>query len=58
LSEGQTTAINRVAGGKVPAAVLALVSVEAAEAFPEIAGFGIFRVPLSPRALTGQPNTP
>jgi ABC-type amino acid transport substrate-binding protein len=58
LSEGQTTAINRVASGEVPAAVLALVSPEAAEAFPEIAGFRIFRVPLSPRALKGRPNTP
>jgi TRAP-type uncharacterized transport system substrate-binding protein len=58
LSEGQTTAINRVASGEVPAAVLALVSPEAAEAFPEIAGFRIFRVPLSPRALKERPNTP
>jgi ABC-type amino acid transport substrate-binding protein len=58
LSGGQTTAINRVASGEVPAAVLALVSAEAAEAFPEIAGFRIFRVPLSPRALKGRPNTP
>jgi hypothetical protein len=58
LSEGETTAINRVANGEVPAAVLALVSPEAAEAFPEIAGFRIFRVPLSPRALKGRPNTP
>jgi TRAP-type uncharacterized transport system substrate-binding protein len=56
LSEGQTTAINRVANGEVPAAVLALVSPEAAEGFPEIAGFRIFRVPLSPRALE-RPNT-
>jgi hypothetical protein len=57
LSEGQTTAINRVASGEVPAAVLTLEPPEAAETFPEIAGFRIFRVPLSPRALTGQPNT-
>jgi hypothetical protein len=56
LSEGQT-AINRVANGEVPAAVLALVSPEAAEAFPEIAGFRIFRVPLSPRAMKGRPDT-
>jgi hypothetical protein len=56
LSEGQTTAINWVASGEVPAAVLALVSPEAAESFPEIAGLRIFRVPLSPRALTGRPN--
>ena len=58
LSEGQTAAINRVASGEVAAAVLALVSAEAAEAFPEIAGFRIFRVPLSPRALKGRPNAP
>jgi hypothetical protein len=51
LSEGQTTAINRVASGEVPAAVLTLVSPEAAEAFPDIAGFRIFRIPLSPRSL-------
>jgi hypothetical protein len=57
LSKGQTTAINRVACGEVPAAVLALLSPEAAQAFPEIAGFRIFRVPLSPCALTGRPNT-
>ena len=57
LSEGQTTAINRVANGEVPAAVLALVSPEAAEGFPEIAGFRIFRVPLSPRAMKERPNT-
>jgi hypothetical protein len=36
---------------------LALLSPEAAQAFPEIAGFRIFRVPLSPCALTGRPNT-
>jgi hypothetical protein len=44
-------AINRLIGGEVPAAVLTLVSPEAAEAFPEIAGFKIFRIPLSPRSL-------
>jgi hypothetical protein len=49
LSEGQTTAINRVVKGEVPAAALALVSADAAESFPKIAGFRIFYVPLSPR---------
>ena len=34
LSEGQTTAINRLVDGEVPAAVLALVSPEAAERYP------------------------
>jgi hypothetical protein len=50
MSEGQTKAAERLVGGEVPAAVLALVSPEAAEGFPEIAGFRIFRIPLSPRA--------
>jgi ABC-type phosphate/phosphonate transport system substrate-binding protein len=50
LSEGQTKAINRLISGEVPAAVLTLVSSEAADWFPEIAGFKIFRIPLSPRS--------
>jgi len=51
LSEGQAKAIDRLISGEVPAAVLTLVSAEAAERFPEIAGFKIFRIPLSPRSL-------
>lgn len=51
LNEGQTTAINRLVSGEVSAAVLALVSADAAEGFPEIAGYKIFHVPLSPRSL-------
>jgi ABC-type phosphate/phosphonate transport system substrate-binding protein len=47
LSEGQTIAIDRLISGEVPAAVLALVSSEAAEWFPEVAGFKLFRIPLS-----------
>lgn len=50
LSEGQTAAIDRLISGEVPAAVLTLVSPEAAEGFPEIAGFKIFRIPLSPHS--------
>jgi hypothetical protein len=50
LSEGQTMAIDRLIGGEVPAAVLTLVSPEAADAFPEIAGFKIFRIRLSPHS--------
>jgi len=50
LSEGQTMAIDRLIGGEVPAAVLTLVSPEAAEGFPEIAGFKIFRILLSPHS--------
>jgi len=55
LSEGQATAIDRLVNEEVPAAVLALVSADAAEAFSEIAGFKIFLIPLSPRSLRAQP---
>jgi hypothetical protein len=55
LSEGRTTAINRLVSHEVPAAVLALVSAEAAESFPEIAGFKIFHIPFSPSSLNGRP---
>jgi hypothetical protein len=42
LSDGETKATDRVMSGDVPAAVLALVSSEAADGFLEIAGFKIF----------------
>jgi hypothetical protein len=58
LSEGQTKAIDRLISGEVPAAVLTLVSAEAAEWFPEIAGFKIFRIPLSPRSLKARREIP
>ena len=58
LSEGRTKAINRLISREVPAAVLALVSAEAAEGFPEVAGFKIFRIPLSPRSLKARRDTP
>ncbi len=51
LSNGQTKAVDRLISAEVPAAVLTLVSPEAAEWFPEIAGFRIFRIPLAPRSL-------
>lgn len=49
LSKGQTTAIARLAGREVPAAVIGLVSVSAADSFPELAGFKTVRVPLAHR---------
>jgi hypothetical protein len=55
LSSNQTKAIDRVISGEVPAAVLTVVSQEAAEGFPDIAGFKIFRIPLWPRALKAAP---
>ena len=47
LSEGQETAINRLLNDEVPAAILVLVSAEAAAGFPAIPGFRIFHIPLS-----------
>jgi hypothetical protein len=46
LLPGQATAINRLTNGEVAAAIVAVVVPEAAEAFPDIAGYRIFRVPL------------
>jgi hypothetical protein len=51
VSEDQTRAIDRLISGEVPAAVLTLVSPEAADGFPDVAGYRIFRIPLSPRSL-------
>jgi hypothetical protein len=51
----RTTAIDRLVEGEVPAAVVALVSADAAQGFPEIAGFKIFRIPLSPTFLKARP---
>lgn len=50
LSAEDSDAIDRLVNGEVPAAIVALVSAEAAQAFPDIAGFRIFRLPLSPRS--------
>jgi hypothetical protein len=55
LSQGNIAPINRLISGEVPAAVLALVSPEAAQAFPEIAGYRTFRIPLSPDPEKGRP---
>jgi hypothetical protein len=55
VSAGHTAAIDRLSNGEVTAAVLALVSADAADGFPEIAGFKIFRVPLWPSGLKAQP---
>ncbi|SDT14946.1 hypothetical protein [Bradyrhizobium canariense] len=55
LSEDQAKASDRLVSGEVPAAVLTLVSPEAAEGFPDIAGFKTFRIPLSPRSLKARP---
>ena len=46
LNEEHMKAMDRLIRGEVPAAVLTLVSAEAAEWFPEIPGYRIFRIPL------------
>jgi hypothetical protein len=58
LSDGQTKAIDRLVSGVVPAAVLAVVSPEAALRFPDIKGFRIFQVLLLPRSLKAAVGTP
>ncbi|MGY8668829.1 hypothetical protein Q3C01_41585 [Bradyrhizobium sp. UFLA05-109] len=55
VSAGHTAAIDRLSNGEVTAAVLALVSADAADGFPEIAGFKIYRVPLWPYTLKARP---
>jgi hypothetical protein len=55
LSAASTTAINRLVNGEVPAAVVALASADSAADFPEIAGFRIFQIPLSPHSSKTQP---
>jgi hypothetical protein len=49
LNEEHMKAIDRLIRGEVPAAVLTLVSAEAAEWFPDIPGYRIFRIPLKAR---------
>jgi hypothetical protein len=56
LSQGQTTAMNRLTNGEVPGAVVALVTPEAAETFPAITGYKTFHVPLSPRSVRVRAN--
>jgi hypothetical protein len=55
VSAGHTAAIDRLSHGEVPASVLALVSPDAAEGFPEIAGFRIFRIPLLSSSSKARP---
>jgi hypothetical protein len=50
VSAGHIAAVDRLTNGEATAALLTLVFPDAADAFPEIAGFKIFRVPLLPSA--------
>ena len=58
LSESEGKAVDRLTRAEVPAAVLAAVSQEAAEAFPDVKGFKVFRIPLSPRSSGAQTDAP
>ena len=51
LNEGQSKPVDRLIEGEVPAAILTLVSAEAASSFPDIAGYRIFRIPLALRSI-------
>jgi hypothetical protein len=55
LSTGQSTAINRLVGKEVPAAVVGLLTVSAADSFPDLARFKTFQIPLSPRSGAAKP---
>jgi hypothetical protein len=55
LTGGSAIAIDRLMSGEVPAALVALLPPAAAEAFPDLDGFRIFRVPLSPLSLKERP---
>jgi ABC-type phosphate/phosphonate transport system substrate-binding protein len=56
ISGSQTNVVDRLISGEVPAVVLTLEAPEAAQTFPEVPGFRMFRVPLSPASLNGPPN--
>ena len=47
LDEGPMKAVDRLVSGEVQAAVLTLVSAEAAAWFPGVPGYRIFRIPLA-----------
>lgn len=47
LTGSRTRAVSRLVKGEVAAAVLGLVSPDAAGSFPEVAGFRTLRIPLA-----------
>ena len=58
LSENESKPVDRLVKGEVPAAILALVSAEAASSFPDVAGYRIFRIPLALRSIDSLQNKP
>jgi hypothetical protein len=51
IRDGGNNAVGQLVEGQVPAAILTLASQDAANAFPAIAGFNLFEVPLSPPSV-------
>ena len=51
VRDGGNNAVVQLVEGQVPAAILTLASQDAAKAFPAIAGFNLFEVPLSPPSV-------
>jgi hypothetical protein len=49
LSVSDVSPLDRLVSGKVQAEVIRVVSAHAAEAFPDIKGFKVLRVPFSAR---------
>ena len=58
LSEGQAKAVDRLIGGEVPAALVALISPKAAQGFSDIAGFKTFRILFWPPQSKAQLEKP
>jgi hypothetical protein len=58
LSEGQAKAVDRLIGGEVPAALVALVPPKAAQDFSDIAGFKTFRILFWPSSSKVQLEKP
>jgi hypothetical protein len=58
LSEGQAKAVDRLIGGEVPAALVALVSPKAAQGFSDIADFKTFRILFWPGSSKAQLEKP
>jgi hypothetical protein len=51
-------AVDQLVEGQVPAAILTVVSQDAAAAFPDVLGFKLFAIPLSPSAVQGKTIDP
>ncbi len=55
LSKGQSTAISRLVGKEVQAAVVGLVSISSADSYPELPHLQVYRIRLSPRSTGKEP---